>query len=147
MLTTTHVCLLHSGLLCFVPQIGELDKLVAKMKQQKATCLAAVAHYEAEMAHIDTEVKHIMEKYTPMCKRLEQRRDERAQLQKQVADVSKQFGDILSSTKKQLRTATHEHVQHIRHEASSELAGARGYALGRESTVYQRTSALSPARK
>lgn len=117
------------------------------MKQQKATCLAAVDHYEKEMAHIDREVRNIMEKYTPMCKRLEQRREERAQLQKQFSDVSKQFGDILASTKKQLRSTNHEHVQHIRHEATSELSGTRGYALGKESTLYQRTSALSPARK
>lgn len=117
------------------------------MKQRKATCLAAVEHYEKEIAHVDKEVKNIMERYTPMCKRLEQRREERAQLHKQVADVSKQFGDILSSTKKQLRASTHEHVQHIRLEASMELAGARGYSLGKESTVHQRTSALSPTRK
>ncbi|KAF1333334.1 Nuclear transport factor 2, partial [Globisporangium splendens] len=135
--------------LCFVInlQIGELDKLVAKMKQQQATCLAAVAHYESEMGNIDKEVKNIIERYTPMCKRLEQRRDERAQLQRQVQDVAKQSGAILSITKKQLCTATHDHVQHIRHEASSELAGARGYSLGKESTVYQKTTALSPTRK
>ncbi|TYZ69385.1 hypothetical protein PybrP1_004734 [[Pythium] brassicae (nom. inval.)] len=126
-------------------RIGELDKLVAKMKQRKATCLAAVAQYEKEIAHIDTEAKNIAERYAPLCKRLEQRREERAQLQQQVAGVAKQFGDILSSTKRQLRASTHERVQHIRLEASLELAGARGYALGKESTVYQRTSALRPA--
>uniref|UniRef100_K3WSL3 Uncharacterized protein n=1 Tax=Globisporangium ultimum (strain ATCC 200006 / CBS 805.95 / DAOM BR144) TaxID=431595 RepID=K3WSL3_GLOUD len=128
-------------------RIGELDKLVAKMKQQQATCLAAVAYYESEMGNIDKEAKNIMERYTPMCKRLEQRHDERAQLQKQMQDVAKQFGAILSTTKKQLRTATHDHVQHIRHEASSELAGARGYSLGKESTAYQKTTVLSSTRK
>lgn len=117
------------------------------MKQQQATCLAAVESYEKEMESIDKEVKNIMERYTPMCKRLEQRREERAQLQKQVSDVSKQFGDILSNTKKQLRATSHDHVQHIRREATNELSGARGYSLGKDSTVYQKTSAPSPSRK
>jgi len=117
---------------------------VAKLKQRQAICLAAVAQYEGELGHIDTEVKHIMERYVPMCKRLEQRRKDRELLQRQSDDVARQFGDILATTKHQLRARSHEHVQHIRKEAAAELAGTRGYAIGRESTVYQRSS---PQRK
>lgn len=117
------------------------------MKQRKATCLSAVDQYAHELALVDKETTNVMERYTPLCQRLEQRRDERAQLQKQVAAVTQQFGAILSTTKQQLRASTREHVQHIRLEASVELAGARGYALGRESTVYQRPSMPSPVRK
>lgn len=113
------------------------------MKQKQAICLAAMAEYQTELGHIDTEVKHIMERYEPMCKRLEQRRQERDALQRQSEDISKQFGDIISSTKQQVRTRSHERVQHIRKEATAELTGSRGYSVGRESTVYQK----SPQRK
>ncbi|DAZ98071.1 TPA: hypothetical protein N0F65_001946 [Lagenidium giganteum] len=129
-------------------RIAELDKLVSRVKQKQANCLMAVEHYEKEIGHIDREVKNIMDRYTPLCKRLEQRRAERKALQDQHDDVAKQFGTILSNTKKQLRASNHEHVRNIRQEAAAELAGARGYSLGRESTVYQRSStphsALSP---
>jgi hypothetical protein len=81
-----------------------------------------------------------MEKYTPMVKRLEQRRAERAQLQAQVDAISKQFGDILSTTKQRLRDSNHDHVRHIRDEATAELSATRGYSLGKESTVYQKGS-------
>ncbi|KAL4162293.1 hypothetical protein PRNP1_002840 [Phytophthora ramorum] len=119
-------------------RIGELDKLVAAMRQKQAITQAAMEHYESEMGHIDREVASIMARYTPMCKRLDARRQERSELQRQLDDVSRQFGDVLAATKQRLRASSHEHVQHIRHEASAELAGTRGYSLGRNSTVYQK---------
>ncbi|GLE02115.1 hypothetical protein PINS_up010953 [Pythium insidiosum] len=85
-----------------------------------------------------------MERYTPLVKRLEQRHAERKALQAQYDDVARQFGDILSTTKQQLRRSSHEHVRHIRSEAAAELSAARGYPIGRESTVYQ---AKSPTQK
>lgn len=112
------------------------------MKQRQAICLAAIEHYNGEIGHIETEVKHIMERYTPMCKRLEERRKERDMLQRQSDDVARQFGDILATTKRQLRVRSHEHVQHIRNEAAAELSGVRGYDIGRSSTVYQKASPL-----
>lgn len=119
-------------------QIGELDKLVAAMRQKQAITQAAMNHYESEIGHIDREVASIMARYIPMCKRLEARRQERSELQRQLDDATKQFGDVLAATKKRLRASSHEHVQNIRHEASAELSGTRGYLLGRNSTVYQK---------
>ncbi|KAE9031757.1 hypothetical protein PR003_g9808 [Phytophthora rubi] len=119
-------------------RIGELDKLVAAMRQKQAITQAAMDHYESEIGHIDREVANIMARYTPMCKRLEVRHQERSELQRQLDVATRQFGDVLAATKTRLRASSHEHVQHIRHEASAELAGARGYALGRNSTVYQK---------
>ncbi|RLN97509.1 hypothetical protein BBJ28_00015135 [Nothophytophthora sp. Chile5] len=119
-------------------EIGELDKLVAAMRQKQAITLAAMAHYESEIGFIDREVANIMVRYTPMCRRLDARRQERSELQRQLDDVSRQFGDVLATTKSRLRASSHEHVQHIRHEAAAELSGARGYSLGRESTIYQK---------
>jgi septation ring formation regulator EzrA len=108
------------------------------MRQKQAITQAAMDHYESEIGHIDREVANIMVRYSPMCKRLDARRQERSELQRQLDDATRQFGDVLAATKKRLRASSHEHVQHIRHEASSELAGARGYSLGRSSTVYQK---------
>lgn len=119
-------------------RIGELDKLVAAMRQKQAITLAAIAHYESEIGHIDHEVANIMARYTPMCRRLEARRQERSDLQCQLDDTTKQFSDVLATTKTRLRASSHEHVQHMRLEASLELAGARGYSLDRNSTVYQK---------
>ncbi|RLN90032.1 hypothetical protein BBJ28_00010221 [Nothophytophthora sp. Chile5] len=119
-------------------EIGELDKLVAAMRQKQAITLAAMAHYESEIGYIDREVANIMARYTPMCRRLDARRQERSELQRQLDDVSRQVGDVLAITKSRLRASSHEHVQHIRHEATAELSGARGYSLGRESTIYQK---------
>ncbi|KAG7392795.1 hypothetical protein PHYPSEUDO_014282 [Phytophthora pseudosyringae] len=119
-------------------RIGELDKLVAAMRQKQAITQAAMDHYGSEIGHIDREVANIMARYAPMCKRLEARRQERSELQRQLDVATKQFGDVLAATKKRLRASSHEHVQHIRHEASAELAGTRGYSLDRNSTVYQK---------
>ncbi|TMW69267.1 hypothetical protein Poli38472_001423 [Pythium oligandrum] len=121
-------------------RIVELDKLVARVKQRQRICLDTIQHYEREVGHIDKEAHNIMERYNPMIKRLDQRRAERAKLQAQFDDVAKQFGAILSTTKQQLRKSSHEHVRHIRDEANAELSGARGYPIGRESTVYQKNS-------
>ncbi|KAL3663177.1 hypothetical protein V7S43_011587 [Phytophthora oleae] len=119
-------------------RIGELDKLVAAMRQKQAITQAAMDHYGSEIGHIDREVANIMARYTPMCKRLEARRQERNDLQRHLDVATKEFGDVLSATKNRLRASSHEHVQHIRQEASIELASARGYSLGRNSTVYQK---------
>ncbi|POM70392.1 Hypothetical protein PHPALM_13179 [Phytophthora palmivora] len=118
-------------------RIGELDKLVAAMRQKQAITQAAINHYETEIGHIDREVASIMARYTPMCKRLEARHQERNELQRQLDTATKQFGDVLNATKKRLRASAHEHVQHVRREASAELTSTRGYSLGRNSTVYQ----------
>lgn len=126
----------RNALLIF--QISELDKLVARVKQQQANCLISVDGYEKELGHIATEVKNIMDRYGPLVKRLAQRQQERAELEAQQQQITQQFGDILSTTKKQLRKSSHEHLQHIRHEANKELAGARGYSLGKDSTAYQK---------
>ncbi|KAG2525591.1 hypothetical protein BBO99_00004619 [Phytophthora kernoviae] len=119
-------------------RIGELDKLVAAMRQKQLITQAAIAEYELEIGHIDREVASIMARYTPMCRRVEARRQEQCDLQRQLDDTTKQFGDVLAATKKQLRASAREHVQHIRREASAELTGARGYSLDRNSTIYQK---------
>ncbi|KUF98315.1 hypothetical protein AM588_10008956 [Phytophthora nicotianae] len=119
-------------------RIGELDKLVAAMRQKQAITQTAMAHYESEIGHIDREVADIMARYTPMCKRLEARRQERDELQHHLDVATKQFGDVLAATKSRLRASSHDHVKHIRQEASAELTSTRGYSLGRNSTVYQK---------
>lgn len=120
-------------------QIGELDKLVVGVKQKQAICLAAVSQYESEIGFIDQEVRHIMERYTPLVRRLASRKLERKELVDQSSVAAKEFGDILATTKQRLRNTTHDQVRNLRHEATNELSGARGYPIGRESTLYQKT--------
>lgn len=112
---------------------------MAGVKQKQAICLAAVAQYESEIGFIDQEVRHIMERYTPVVKRLEARKHERKELIDQSGVAAREFGDILATTKQRLRNTTHDQVRNLRHEAANELSGARGYPIGRESTVYQKT--------
>ncbi|OWZ08932.1 hypothetical protein PHMEG_00018448 [Phytophthora megakarya] len=119
-------------------RIGELDKLVAAMRQKQLITQAAISHYESELGHVDREEANIMARYTPMCKRLEARYQERNELQRHLDLATKQFGDLLSATKRRVRASTHEHMQQVRREASVELSTTRGYSLGRSSTMYQK---------
>ncbi|KAF1781021.1 hypothetical protein GQ600_24136 [Phytophthora cactorum] len=113
--------------------------MLATLRAEASDHTGSNGHYESEIGHIDREVASIMARYTPMCKRLEARRQERNELQHHLDAATKQFGDVLAATKSRLRASSHEHVQHIRQQASAELTSTRGYSLGRNSTVYQKS--------
>ncbi|EQC32081.1 hypothetical protein SDRG_10278 [Saprolegnia diclina VS20] len=120
-------------------RISELDKLVARVKQKQALINDLMAKYHDELAHIEKESRKIHERYDPLCARLAERLEEQTANQAHYDTISKNFGQILSTTKARLRNSQTEGLHNLRREATAELAATRGFAADIASTFHQKS--------
>ncbi|OQR82737.1 hypothetical protein ACHHYP_15539 [Achlya hypogyna] len=118
-------------------RISELDKLVARVKQKQALCNDLIRQYNDELAHIEKESKKIHERYDPLCARLSERLAEQRNNEAHFDSISKNFGEILSTTKTRLRNSQTEGLRNLRREATAELTATRGFASDIPSTFHQ----------
>lgn len=113
-------------------RIRELDKLVARLKQNSANCLKAIQLDEQSLYHIDREINKIKTRYDPLCARLAERQKERAELMAQHNEIAKQVSQLLSDSKSRVRQSNNQTVRQLRRFANQELTAARGYSTGRK---------------
>lgn len=111
-------------------RIKELDKLVARLKQNSANCLKAIQLDEQELYHIDREISKIKARYDPLCLRLNARKAERAELIGQHDQVATQVSQLLTDSKARVRKSNNQTVRQLREFANQEVTAARGYSLG-----------------
>ena len=128
-------------------RIKELDKLVARLKQNSANCLKAIQLDEQELYHIDREIQKIRARYDPLCARLKERKAQRNELVQQRDQVAAQVNQLLANSKQRVRQSNNQTIRQLRQFANLELTATRGYSLGRESTYSQKKSTRRSSRK
>lgn len=121
-------------------RIRELDKLVARLKQNSAKCMKTIERDEQDLEHIENEILKIKARYDPLCARLTGRKQDRDDFVKQHDELAAQFGQFLSDTKQRLRQSNNQQIHQLRRFAKQDLEATRGYQLGKGSTFAQSSS-------
>lgn len=118
-------------------RIKELDKLVARLKQNSANCLKAIQLDEQSLFHVDREIQKIRTRYDPLCARLSERKAQRLEMVQQRDQLAAQVDQLLANSKQRVRQSNNQTIRQLRQFARIEISATRGYSLGRESTYSQ----------
>ncbi len=77
-------------------QIKALDTLVKRLKQNRASCRTAIESDLKELANIEGEEARILERYHPLCKKLETEYEERNHINAQINSIQGTFAEVPS---------------------------------------------------
>eukprot|EP00753_Platysulcus_tardus_P001097 PLAT11051.1.p2 GENE.PLAT11051.1~~PLAT11051.1.p2 ORF type:complete len:183 (-),score=52.94 PLAT11051.1:171-719(-) len=117
-------------------RIRELDKMIARLKQNRLNCGAALERDRETLSWIDKEIASIRTRYDPLCAFLLKRQAERERVKEQIERISSTFAGLLQSTKDTVRSTHMKEARHFTRTAREKLIVERGYSTGREYRPY-----------
>ena len=69
--------------------------MVRRLKQNRANCRAAIEKDRKELANIEGEEARILERYDPLCQRLEEQYQERKRINDQIHSIQSSFAEVI----------------------------------------------------
>jgi hypothetical protein len=105
---------------------GNNKKNTAQKRERKLESEALAK----ELIIIKRQQKWLQTQYRPLCKRLDERREERDKLVKLLADFTQQTANLSGVSAKQQRKSTLQQRNSERSACSAELRAERGYSTG-----------------
>eukprot|EP00935_MAST-01C_sp_MAST-1C-sp1_P002207 g2207.t1 len=127
---------------------NSVDSENANKQRLKRARETETAELTKELAMIKQQERWLQKEYQPLCKRLEQRKKERARLQKVLADAKAQTKQLakFSANKKQTTSVTQRNTE--RSACTAKLEAERGFktAAGTTNTGPHKPPSLRPQR-
>ena len=118
-------------------QVSELDKQAKGGLAKRKFRLEQIDHDTKEIAQIDDEIFRIKQRYDPLCKSLEERRQKRKELMATLESCLKEEKRIMGETIQTVGQKKIDEMKLSRSFCSLEMAIQRGYTVTPESTFYQ----------
>jgi hypothetical protein len=70
--------------------------MVKRLKQNRSNCRAAIERDQKDLANIEGEEARILERYHPLCKKLEAEYEERDRINAQINSIQGTFAEVIS---------------------------------------------------
>lgn len=118
-------------------QVSELDKQAKSGMTKRKFRLEQIDHDTKEIAQIDDEIFRIKQRYDPLSKSLEERKQRRKELLETLESCLKEEKRIMGETIQTVGQKKIDEMKLSRSFCSLEMAIQRGYTVTPESTFYQ----------